>query len=462
MSLLHAASAEGTVEELSLFTLPPTQTCVENMNFVEYRPVSQITDNMAPVEFDITGSGMEYIDLSRTRLYVKCKITNGDGSDIDDTPLTDTEGKSLPPKNTIGPVNLLLHSMFSQVDVYLNEKLMSTAHNNYPYKAYLQTLLKYGADAKETQLMAQMYIKDTPVAMDNGDSIAGSNYGLINRSTFTRKSSSVEMEGVLLEDVFQLDRYLMNNIPIRIKLYPQRPAFSLMSNEANPDYKLVIEDIVIRACQIRLSSGSILGHAAALQTSNALYPFTRREVRSHTIPKGYLSTTLDNYLNGMRPNKLTLCFLSSAAYNGSYAKNPFNLQHFHLKDLAVYVDGNSVSGRPLRTHYTKNKTPAGSQYVTPYFNMFAGSQKSGKENGGNQISRSDFMNGYNIYIFPLDPYLESLEEGTHLPLQHSSNIRIEMSFAEALPETVNLLVLAEYTSLFEVDKSRAIIYNPNN
>ena len=68
-------------------------------------------------------------------MYVKCKIQHADGS-----PLTADE--------SVGPVNLLLQSLFSQVDITMQGKLITTATNHYPNKAYIQTLLSYGFEAK--------------------------------------------------------------------------------------------------------------------------------------------------------------------------------------------------------------------------------------------------------------------------------------------------------------------------
>ena len=241
------------MRELSLFGLPPTQTSVESMNFIDYRPISQITDNQAPIDFEMSGNGMDYVDLSRTRLYVKVKIVKADGSDIDDIP-DDSTTPPTPAPDNVGPVNFFLHSMFGQIDVHLNDKLMSSGINTYPYKSYIQTVLKYGEDAKNTQLMAQLFSKDEPGDMDDADaSIVGSNFGLVARSQYVRKSSSFEMEGPLLEDVFQLDRYLLNNLSVRIKLHPKRSPFIFMSNKTSPDYKLQIQDIAIRACMVKVS-----------------------------------------------------------------------------------------------------------------------------------------------------------------------------------------------------------------
>ena len=83
------------------------------------------------------GSPEEYIDLGRTKLDIKLKITNADWSNLNDNA-------------NISTVNLLSHSLFSQVDCKLNEKLVAQSINTYAYKAYLETLIAHGRESKST------------------------------------------------------------------------------------------------------------------------------------------------------------------------------------------------------------------------------------------------------------------------------------------------------------------------
>jgi hypothetical protein len=41
----------------------------------------------------------------------------------------------------VGPVNLWMHSLFSDVSVNLNENMVSPPTSVYPYKAYIEILL---------------------------------------------------------------------------------------------------------------------------------------------------------------------------------------------------------------------------------------------------------------------------------------------------------------------------------
>jgi len=67
-------------------------------------------------------------------LYVKAKISRADGT-------------NLAADSPIGPTNLFLHSLFSQVDVSFNGTLITASTNTYSYRAMMKTLLSYGEDA---------------------------------------------------------------------------------------------------------------------------------------------------------------------------------------------------------------------------------------------------------------------------------------------------------------------------
>ena len=75
-------------------------------------------------------------------------------------------GDNLDNTDQASPVNLTLHSLFSEVDLKLNDVHINSANNTYAYRAYLETLLSYGPDAKDSQLTAALYYKDTVGNLD--------------------------------------------------------------------------------------------------------------------------------------------------------------------------------------------------------------------------------------------------------------------------------------------------------
>ena len=81
MSLIHENSCECLHSGLDLFTVPSTQTAVEEGQFVEVRPLASLAQN-APIEFAISGNSEDYLDLFNTFLHVRVKITLPNGGNI--------------------------------------------------------------------------------------------------------------------------------------------------------------------------------------------------------------------------------------------------------------------------------------------------------------------------------------------------------------------------------------------
>ena len=125
MALIHPQSCDCIKSELDLFAVPLTQTSVENGRFVEFGPLSSIDDGI--IEFKISGSESEYLDLINTYIFIKAKVVTGAAAVI----AADAN---------VAPINLLLHSLFSQVDMTLGDTLVINSTNTYPYRAYLETL----------------------------------------------------------------------------------------------------------------------------------------------------------------------------------------------------------------------------------------------------------------------------------------------------------------------------------
>ena len=191
-------------EELLLFSLPPSDTALQSREWIEYRPVNQITGSTV-LDFNIPSQSSAYIDLKNSRLNVKLRLTNNDG-----TPLKDGE--------VVGLVNLPLQTIFRQVDVTFQQTQVSHTGTNYPYKAYIDTILKTNLSTKENLLTSQLFYKDK--GPDTNDAKTGSNGGLFERAVATIGGKIVYLEGPLFLDLFEQSRLLVNGVSIGIKLWP--------------------------------------------------------------------------------------------------------------------------------------------------------------------------------------------------------------------------------------------------
>ena len=112
MSLIHPLSCDCVKSELGIYSVPMTQTSVEHGRFMEHGPISSLEDG--PIEFKISGLETEYINLMNT--FVFGKVTAADCTNI---------ANNAP----VAPVNLLLHSLFSPVDMILGGTLVNASTN---------------------------------------------------------------------------------------------------------------------------------------------------------------------------------------------------------------------------------------------------------------------------------------------------------------------------------------------
>ena len=93
------------------------------------------------------------------------------------------------------------------------------------------------------------------------------NSSFINRYEYTKMSREFEMEGPLMEDVFGLDKYINQGVDLYIKLYRSSNPLVLISGETNPDYKLQILDVALKACEVKVDSGIIVNHMKTIEVT---------------------------------------------------------------------------------------------------------------------------------------------------------------------------------------------------
>ena len=337
--------------------------------------------------------------------------------------------------------------MWSQIDTYMNGKLVSLNTSYYPWKAYLKLLLSNGNDIATSQLQSQLFYLDDD-DLEDVDPEAGSNGGLAQRYQFTKESNIFDMEGPLYEDIFLMDKYLVNGVDIHLKLFRNRASFCFVNDETTPSYKLEIVDVAFKACMIKVDSGVLINHAEILKKTTAKYPLRRTEVKMNTCPSGSGSFIWQNIWSNNLPTKAFFAFVKQTAMNGDYSKNPFNLLNL-ADEIALYVNGECIPARPMKMDVGANKN-----YVTPFVNLFEAAEKWNKD-AGLQIKRNMFDQGYAIYAFNLAP--GDLGE-EYINLVQQGSVRLEVKFAANTTETLYCIAYAEFPALIEVDHSREVRY----
>ena len=432
MALIHPQSCECTLPGLDLFTVPPTQTAVLSGEWQEYYPIATLTDT-GPIEFVIKGTE-QYLDLYNSYIQIQVKVVKADGS-----PLTADDD------NQHGPVNNFLHSLFSEVEVYVGGVQVTTSSNLYPYRAYLENLLSYDVGAKSTQLAAELFYQDT--ARHFNKATGDDNRGLKQRRNLTQRSKTVDMAGRLHVDLFQQGKFLLNKVDMRVRLIRSRDVFSLMMNGAN-EYRVNMVNASLFIRKATVNPAVQVAHERALEEATAKYPLQRVVMKTFACPAGQQNITEDNIFMAQMPKRLVVGLVDSTAFNGNKAASPFEFKHHDVNYLALTEQGKQIPFRALKPEFDN-----GGQYARSYLSLFQGLNTFGEDTGCN-ISPGEYKGGYALFCFDLSP---SLLDGSQAELLRSGSLRLEIGFKNALTDAVHVIVYGQFDGLIEINQARQVL-----
>lgn len=407
--------------QLDLFQGLCKQISQEKNAYVAHFPLASLSSSQ--LEFNIASSPM-YTDLSDTRLYLKLRVINSDGSVMD----RDLE---------VTPVNMLLHALFRKVDVYVNGRLITQSSDTYPWKAAIETLLNFGKNAKETQLESIFFHKDD-----------SENSGMAKRFEKTRGSKPFELIGPLHVDLFFQEKYLLNNVPVRVVLTRSSPNFYLHSADGLAQYKIEILQANLFVRRIKVSPSVEIAHSRALEKCNAIYNMHKTEIELIPIPSGSRIFTKDGLFAGKIPKKLVFVLLSANSLNGGYDDSPFRFLGNNVHRIDITLNGEPVGDTPISIDF------ANDLYMRAYQNLYASLNKS-YSNMDMDISMKDFKDMYSLFCFDLTS--DSCgNRDEHAEFDQRGNLRIVVGLKDVV-QTLYALFYGEFESSIEVTKQREVL-----
>lgn len=412
--------------ELELFSSRPFQFSVIKTEQICLRPVNSLT-NATVIEFRDNSYGDTYKDLSSIFLRLKIKMN-----------------KKVEDANKIAFANCTLSSIFQQVQVYLNNTLISQNSSNYGYRAYFESILNFTNEEASQHLEGSGFAMDTAGGFDEVD--VAKNTGFAKRSKLAR-NDEIELVGRLHCDVLNQMKYLMNNVELRIVLTLAKQNFFLICDDASKDYEAEITDSSLYLNHVTLNPEVLLAHHTVLQQKNAIYPYKKVEVKNFTIGSGLTNFSLDNVILGTLPSTMIISMLETDRYNGVRAKNPYKFDHFKLNRFDVSVNGIQLM-QPLTMDYTK---PEAIRSNMAYHQLFRGINYHRTDKAHN-ITKDLFDNGAFMIAYDLSPDHNDI---CNNPLKTGA-LQLSAQFSEALASSITILVYLQYDAELMIDKDYVI------
>lgn len=192
---MHAGSRECHNTGLNIFSIPHTQTSIEESQYVVVKPHSLGT--VMEVQLPKTD---RYMDLQNTFLRLRLKLTKRDGTDL----AQDTE---------VSLVNNMMDSLFKQIDVTIANEVITNSDNCHAYKAYICRLLNDTHGASESFIQGQGFYKDVSGSMDV---LGPENTGYVRRKDLTKNSTPLELIGKFRMGLLEQSRCMFDNVDMKL------------------------------------------------------------------------------------------------------------------------------------------------------------------------------------------------------------------------------------------------------
>ena len=416
---------ECSKSEINLVTTPETQVSIEDNYYTRVNPVTAVSSDTAPIEFCISSSTDHFIDPTNIFLYVRFIIKKADGSPTSETYDCYVESNTL-------------HTLFNDIEVFINETKITSGSSNYPYRSYLENLLSFTSNEKKSKLTTEGF------------------YSPSERSSVARlynsyKKKYFEGYGRLHLDICHQPRLILSGCNVKLKLF-RNNVESVIKKHTGDGVPLSvhIEEIYLNVRRVKLTPHEHLHIENTLSKVSAKYPITRVEVKSFTINSGINTLMLNNVVSRKLPNKIIYGLTGHANFSGSHTTANFEFNHHNVKSTALYVNG-SLFSQPIDCEYTDDANEK-SRHVRAYYSLF---HELSDASDLVDIDYDEFKNSCCLYS--VDITQDRCSDLTrHLNPVKSGNISLNFEFTSPLSTPLTVVTYLEYYGLIQLDKSRQV------
>lgn len=418
--------------ELDIFQKQGTDMSVVSSHSTDYFPSSPLTDSLAPITFNVMGTNEHYIDLSKTRLYMRMKVTKADGTALGATDFT-------------VPANNICHSAFNQCTVWLNDQQITPTSMFYAYRAYLERLLCTSKEFNKTQAALAGYYKETDPA--NKDQTKEDSFK--KRFDISALSAVFEVLGRIHADIFCSGTFLPPGVDMRIALTRAPDAFALVAAGTTTAFKLNILEAKLQVTRCKIQPAVALSHIKMWESGQVANMYLNRvDVRSYGLATGTLSNVNENLIVGELPSRMVIALVATQSMIGSMATNPFIFAGNSLSNISVSINSDVNETRDLEVNFTAATKRTKEAVHNLYRSLGIDNQDCAID-----LSEEDFVNGRALYVYDLAP------AGEAIPAARHGSVKIELKFSTATTAPVTVLVYTETPSVLHIDKNKKVYYS---
>ena len=401
-------------------------------------PTTSLDENS--IEFEFQTDRNNYTDLRQTYLSLVLKLVKHRGFDsykkeakkehneAEDKKADAADDNAVP---LITHVNNIMHSIFSNVEVYINNQQIYNSNGLYAHKSYISNNFKGAISEYKGVLHCEGYdFEANPEdAMDNPleDPFFSKRMKIFSRP------DGFMLYGKLGVDFFTTSELLYPNMKVRIRLIRARPNFYLISD--NPNVSLGIVDCSLYNRRITLKDDYHKKRMDMLAYSPVEYNYLETLAKTFIIPVRQNQFIQENIFNNAPIRRIAIAMNTNSAFTGSFTENPYWYQQFGLRHIRILRGGQSVVDYDTSDNcrlYVKTMRAMNFHDDLP------------------SIPIDNFKDHY-VLVFDLTS-MQDATEHCHYPELIGEPLRLELNFNEALESVTEIIILGERMSSVAVDK----------
>ena len=408
----------------------------------ETYPTTSLDENC--IEFEFQTDRNYYVDLRQSFLALKLKFVKGRGYDTyeskekkkehkDESVVFTETGDDSDQEEEVARVtyvNNIMHSIFSNVEVYINNQQICNSNGLYAHKSYISNNFKAAISEYKGVLHCEGYDYE-----QDPEDIANPLLDpfFTRRMKLLSRPDGFMLYGKLGIDFFSTSELLYPNMKIRLRLIRARPNFYMISD--NPNVSLGIVDCSLYTRRIALKDDYHKKRMDMLAYAPVEYNYLETLAKTFIIPARQSQFIQENIFNNAPIRRIAIAMNTNSAFTGSFTENPFWYQQFDLRQIRILR-----GGQPIVDFDTADNCRL---YVTTMKAM-------NFQDDIPSITIDDFKDHY-VLVFDLTS-MQDATENCHYPELVGEPLRLELNFTNPLENVTELIVLGERMSSVAVDK----------
>ena len=235
-------------------------------------------------------------------------------------------------------VNNILHSIFSNVEVYINNQQIYNSNGLYAHKSYISNNFKGAISEYKGVLHCEGY--DYEEFPDENMEAPLSEPFFTRRMKKLRRPDGLMFYGKLGVDFLYTSELLYPNMKVRLRLIRARPNFYMISD--NPNFSLGIADCSLYTRCIALKDDYHRKRMDMLPYIPVQFNYLETVAKTLIIPARQHQFIQENIFNNAPVRRIAIAMNTNSAFNGSYTKNPFWYQQVEPRQIRILRGGQPI------------------------------------------------------------------------------------------------------------------------